>query len=54
MSSIRWTPKGDTSLFDRVIPEHRWSYAACRLEFFEEREEPLIEVLRSVINSAKL
>lgn len=53
-STTRWTPKGDPSLFDRVIPEPRWSYAVCRLEFYEEIDPPLIEVLRSAVDSAKL
>lgn len=28
----------DPELFDRIIPEPRWSYAIHRLEFFEKRE----------------
>lgn len=53
-STTRWTPRGDPSLFDRVIPEDRWSYAACRLEYYEGIDPPLIEILRAAVDSAKL
>ena len=56
--SARWIPdNADDTLFDRVIPEARWSrYAIHRLEFWDRKEpqnwapEALDPTPRDVLN----